>query len=36
MKFSRITVDPKQTGGVPCMRSLRIPVTTIVGRSRIR
>lgn len=31
MKFSRITVDPKQMGGVPCIRSLRIPVATIVG-----
>ena len=31
MKFSRITVDPNQMGGVPCIRSLRIPVATIVG-----
>ena len=31
MRFSRITVNPKQMGGVPCIRSLRIPVATIVG-----
>jgi uncharacterized protein (DUF433 family) len=30
MKFTRITVDPLQMGGVPCIRSLRIPVATIV------
>ena len=27
----RITVDPKQMNGVPCMRGLRIPVATVVG-----
>ena len=31
MKFARITVDPKQMGGVPCIRGLRIPVATVVG-----
>jgi uncharacterized protein (DUF433 family) len=31
MKFMRITVDPKQMGGVPCIRGLRIPVATVVG-----
>ena len=31
MKYSRITVNPKQMGGVPCIRGLRIPVATIVG-----
>ncbi|TAJ29907.1 MAG: DUF433 domain-containing protein [Nitrospirae bacterium] len=31
MKFSRITVNPKQMGGVPCIRGLRIPVSTVVG-----
>ena len=31
MKFTRITVDPRQMGGVPCIRGLRIPVATIVG-----
>ncbi len=31
MRFSRITVDPNQMGGVPCIRGLRIPVATIVG-----
>ncbi len=31
MTFLRITVDPKQMGGVPCIRGLRIPVATVVG-----
>ena len=31
MKFTRITVNPRQMGGVPCVRGLRIPVATIVG-----
>lgn len=30
MSFIRITVDPKQMGGVPCIRGLRIPVATVV------
>ncbi len=30
MAFTRITVDPKQMGGVPCIRGLRIPVATVV------
>lgn len=29
--MSRITVDPKQMNGVPCIRGLRIPVATVVG-----
>ncbi len=31
MEFKRITVNPKQMNGVPCIRSLRIPVATVVG-----
>ena len=31
MRFQRITVNPKQMGGVPCIRSLRIPVATVVA-----
>ena len=31
MKFTRITVNAKQMGGVPCVRGLRIPVATVVG-----
>lgn len=31
MKFTRITVDAAQMGGVPCIRGLRIPVATVVG-----
>jgi len=30
MSFARITVDPNQMGGVPCIRQLRIPVATVV------
>lgn len=29
--FKRITVDPNQLGGTPCIRGLRIPVATVVG-----
>ena len=28
--FSRITVDPNQMGGLPCIRHLRIPVAAVV------
>lgn len=31
MKFDRITVNPNQMGGVPCIRALRIPAATVVG-----
>jgi len=31
MKFPRITVDPAQMGGVPCLRGMRIPVATVVA-----
>jgi uncharacterized protein (DUF433 family) len=31
MKFDRITVNPSQMGGMPCIRGLRIPVATVVG-----
>ncbi|MGH6896068.1 MAG: DUF433 domain-containing protein [Geminicoccaceae bacterium] len=31
MRFTRITVNPRQMGGVPCIRGLRIPVATVVG-----
>ena len=31
MKFTRVTVNPNQMGGVPCIRGLRIPVATVVG-----
>ena len=31
MKFKRITVNPKQMDGIPCIRGLRIPVATVVG-----
>jgi uncharacterized protein (DUF433 family) len=30
MKFVRITVNPSQMGGVPCIRGLRIPVATVL------
>jgi len=31
MEFRRVTVNPKQMGGVPCIRGFRIPVATVVG-----
>lgn len=31
MKFQRITVNPKQMDGLPCVRGLHIPVATVVG-----
>ena len=31
MRFGRITANPTQMGGVPCIRGLRIPVATIIG-----
>ena len=31
MKFARLTVNPNQMGGLPCIRGLRIPVATVVG-----
>src|SRR5579863_6492510 len=30
LRFERITVDPKQMGGIPCIRGLRIPAAAIV------
>ena len=29
--FDRITAEPEKMGGVPCIRGLRIPVSTVVG-----
>lgn len=31
MKFTRITVNSRQMDGVPCIRGLQIPVSTIVA-----
>jgi uncharacterized protein (DUF433 family) len=31
MRLTRITVNPNQMGGVPCIRGLRIPVATVVS-----
>jgi uncharacterized protein (DUF433 family) len=31
MAYTRITVNPDQMGGVPCLRGLRIPVATVVA-----
>lgn len=31
MGYTRITVNPNQMGGVPCIRGLRIPVATVVA-----
>jgi uncharacterized protein (DUF433 family) len=30
VKFTRITINAKQMGGMPCIRGLRIPVATVV------
>jgi uncharacterized protein (DUF433 family) len=30
MNFTRITINPKQMDGIPCIRGLRIPVATVV------
>ncbi|MCB9535732.1 MAG: DUF433 domain-containing protein [Myxococcales bacterium] len=30
MPFPRISIDPAQMGGVPCIRNLRIPVAMVV------
>jgi uncharacterized protein (DUF433 family) len=30
VKFTRITTDPRQMGGSPCIRGLRIPVAAVV------
>ncbi len=32
MAYERITINPEQMGGLPCVRGLRIPVTTIIGQ----
>jgi len=32
MHPERITIDPNQMGGVPCIRGLRIPVSTVIGQ----
>ena len=31
MTFTRITVDPHQMDGMPCIRGLRTPVATVAG-----
>jgi uncharacterized protein (DUF433 family) len=31
MEYHRITTDPRQMGGVPCLRGLRIPVATVIA-----
>lgn len=31
MSFTRITINPNQMNGMPCLRGLRIPVATVVG-----
>jgi len=30
-KFDRITLDPEQLGGKPCIRHMRVTVGTVVG-----
>jgi uncharacterized protein (DUF433 family) len=30
--FERITVDPAQMGGLPCIRGMRVTVSAVVGQ----
>ncbi len=30
LNFPRIAINPRQMGGVPCIRGLRIPVATVL------
>lgn len=32
MAFERITVNPAQMGGLPCIRGLRVTVSAVVGQ----
>ncbi len=32
MEFERITVDPDQVGGVPCLDDLRVTVGMVIGQ----
>ena len=32
MAFERITVDPERMGGLPCIRDLRVTVSTVLGQ----
>ena len=31
MKYTRVTINPQQMAGAPCIRGLRIPVATVLG-----
>ena len=31
VRYPRITVNPNQMGGVPCIRGIRVPVATVLG-----
>lgn len=31
MRFERITTNPEQMGGMPCIRGLRFPVASVVA-----
>ena len=30
--YERITINPNQMGGLPCIRGMRMPVTTVIGQ----
>jgi uncharacterized protein (DUF433 family) len=30
MRYQRITVNPRQMGGAPCIRGMRMPVVTVL------
>ncbi len=32
MAYERISIDHAKMGGLPCIRDLRIPVSTVIGQ----
>lgn len=32
VRFERITIDPEQMGGLPCIRGMRVTVSAVVGQ----
>ncbi len=32
MSYERITIDHRKMGGLPCIRGLRIPVSSVIGQ----
>ena len=36
MAYERITVDPAQMGGLPCLRGMRVTVSAVLGQLAAR